>query len=316
MEDIKKALPGVKEGVSMAEYTTFKIGGKAKYFITVQTPEDLLKSVKAAKKFKLSFFIMCGGSNLLVSDRGYNGLIIKMDNNQVDVGGEIITAGAGAPLKAIVKLATDRCLTGLEWAEGIPGSLGGAVYGNVGAFGSTMAGNVKSVKVLDARKLAIKDIPAKACGFNNKDSIFKSNKDLIILSASLKVKPGNKEEIEKEVKRFSDYRKTNHPLDFPSAGCIFKNYAKKVTNKELLKKYPELNEFNKGSRIPTSYLIDKAGAKGKVVGGAQVSEKHANFIVNIGGAKANDVLKLIKVIKQKVKSKFKISLEEEVQYLK
>ncbi|MBU3934881.1 hypothetical protein KKC00_02900, partial [Patescibacteria group bacterium] len=134
-------------------------------------------------------------------------------------------------------------------------------------------------------------------------------------SVLLKLKKGDKKEIKKEIKRFLDYRKQNHPLEYPSAGCIFKNYDKKISDKKLLKKYPELIEFNKGSRIPTSYLIDKSGLKGMEMGKAKVSDKHANFIVNLGGAKAKDVVKLIKMIKQKVKSKFGIELEEEIQYL-
>lgn len=316
MEDIKKTLAGVKENVLMAEQTTFKIGGRAKYFFVAKNLEQLSKSIKTAKQLKLPFFIMCGGSNLLVSDNGYKGLVIKMGNDNIEVKNNNISADAGVLLKKVARLAANSSLTGLEWAEGIPGSIGGAVYGNVGAFGSTMAGNVKSVKVLDIKSLKINNFSRKDCRFNNKDSIFKTNKNLIILSVILEVKVGDKDEIAKEVKRFADYRKANHPLNFPSAGCIFKNYTKKITDKDLLKKYPELNEFNKGSRIPTSYLIEKAGVKGKKIGGAQVSEKHANFIINIGGAKSKDVLRLIKLIKEKVKRKFSIKLEEEVQYLK
>ncbi len=315
MIDIRKMLSGIKENVSIADRTTFKIGGRAKYFFTAKTPEQLVKSIKVAKQLRLPFFIMGEGSNLLVSDKGYKGMIIKMGNNGIKINNRSIIADAGVSLRTVVKLATDSVLTGLEWAEGIPGSVGAAVYGNVGAFGSTMANNIKSVRVLDIRSLKIKTLSQKDCRFNNKHSIFKVNKDLIILSVVLEVKPGEKNVITQEVKRFGDYRKANHPLSFPSAGCIFKNYTKKITNKNLLKKYPELNEFNKGSRIPTSYLIDKAGVKGKKIGGAQVSEKHANFIINTGGAKAEDVVKLIKVVKQKVKAKFNIKLEEEVQHL-
>lgn len=313
MEGIKKILPGVKENISMAGHTTFRIGGKTEYFFVAKNPAQLLKSIKIAQQFNLPFFVMGGGSNLLVSDKGYNGIIIKCQMSELKCQGDNkIYVDAGVPLKAVVKMASDSSLTGLEWAEGIPGSVGGAVNGNAGAFGSIMANNVKSVKVFDIEHLKIKNIIRKDCKFNNKGSIFRSNRNLIILSVVLKVKPGEREEILKEVKRFADYRKANHPLNFPSAGCIFKNYTKKITNKKLLKTYPELNEFNKGSRIPTSYLIDKAGAKGKIIGGAQISEKHANFIINIGGAKAEDVVRLIKLVKQKVKDKFSIKLEEEV----
>jgi UDP-N-acetylmuramate dehydrogenase len=296
-------------------HTTFKIGGPARYFFTAKSEKDIKAAIKAAKDNNLPFFILGGGTNLLVSNEGYEGLVIKVQNLSLKIKGYEIHADAGVHLSTIVNLAAKNLLTGIEWAAGIPGTVGGAVYGNAGAFGSTIAGNVKKVKALDVKNLKIREFSAKECRFNNKGSIFKENKNLIILSVLLKLKKGDKEEIHKEIKRFIDYRKNNHPLNFPSAGCFFKNYSKKITNKELLKKFPELIEFNKGSRIPTSYLIDKSGLKGKILGHAQISEKHANFIVNLGGAQAKDVLALVKLIKEKVYDKFRIKLEEEVQKL-
>ncbi len=313
--NIKDKLPGVKENVLMSSYTTFKIGGPARYFFTAKSEKDIKNSVKAAQEQKLPFFILGAGSNLLVSDKGYGGLVIKIQNTGLKAGNSDILADSGASLNAAVNLSAKKMLAGLEWAAGIPGTVGAAVYGNVGAFGSTMAGNIKKVKALDIKNFKIKEFSAKDCKFGNKGSIFKENKNLIIISVVLALKKGEKEEIRKEIKRFVEYRKNNHPLEMPSAGCFFKNHAKKIEDKELLKKFPELIEFNKGSRIPTSYLIDKAGVKGKIIGKAQVSLKHANFIVNLGGAKAEDVLALVKLIKEKVYEKFRINLEEEVQKL-
>ncbi|MBU2540149.1 UDP-N-acetylmuramate dehydrogenase [Patescibacteria group bacterium] len=316
MEDIKKILHGIKENVLMAGHTTFKIGGQAKFFFGAKNQKGLIKAIKAAKLFNLPFFILGSGSNILVSDKGYKGLVIKFQVSSFKFQKNKIIAGAGTKLRELVNTSTDKELTGLEWAVGIPGTVGAAVYGNVGAFGSSMADSVHSIKALDIKTLKIKTFSNKECRFGNKSSVFKKKKNLVILSVILELKKRDKEEIQKEIKRFSDYRKRNHPLNFPSAGCVFKNYAKKIKNKNLLKKFPELNEFNKGSRIPTSYLIDKCGLKGKVIGKAKISEKHANFIVNLGGAKTKDVVKLIKIIKKKIKEKFGIELKEEIQYLK
>ncbi len=315
MESLIEKLPGVKENILLSTQTTFKIGGPAKYFFKVKNEKDLIKAIKTARFFNLPFFLLGEGSNLLVSDNGYSGLVIKIKNQELKVKKIDILAEAGVSLKSVINFSVKESLTGMEWAEGIPGTVGAAVYGNVGAFGSTIAGNTKAVKVLDTKNLDIKNFTVKDCHFNNKESIFKQNKNLIILSVLLKLKKGDIREIQKEVKRFSEYRKLNHPLNLPSAGCIFKNYNKKIEDPKLLKKFPELIEFNKGSRIPTSYLIDKSGLKGKIIGKVQVSEKHANFIVNLGGAESKDVIKLISIIKSKVNKKFNIKLEEEIQYL-
>lgn len=314
--DIKTELPGVQENVLMSLHTTFKIGGPARYFFVAQSEQDIVKAIKTAKEANLLFFILGSGSNLLVSDEGYNGLIIEIRNSKLEIKNfNDIHAEAGLLLRALVDLAAENSLAGLEWAAGIPGTLGAAVYGNVSAFGTRMADIIENVKVLDTKSLGTKDISVKDCGFENKESIFKKNKNLIILSAVLKLEKGNEKEIKEQMKKHIDYRRERHPLDMPSAGCLFKNCETKIEDKEMLKNYPELAMFNSKNMIPTSYLIDKAGLKGKIIGRAQVSEKHANFVVNLGGAKAKDVLELSELIKKEVYKKFRIKLEEEVQKL-
>jgi UDP-N-acetylmuramate dehydrogenase len=311
--NLKSILPGVEENVPMSLYTTFKIGGPARYFFTAKSEGDLVKAIKAAKEANLPFFILGGGSNLLVADKGYAGLIIKNQTSKIEIQDSKIHAEAGLPLSKIVGLAAKNSLAGLEWAAGIPGTFGGAVYGNISAFGPRMADITESVKVLDTKSFKAEDIAGKDCGFNNKESIFKKNKNLIILSAVLKLKEGDEKEIREQMKKYTDYRRDRHPINMPSAGCLFKNCEGKIEDKKLLQEYPELAAFKDKSMIPTSYLIDKAGLKGKIMGKAQISEKHANFIVNLGGASAEDVLGLAKLIKEKVYAKFRIKLEEEVQ---
>jgi UDP-N-acetylmuramate dehydrogenase len=221
----------------------------------------------------------------------------------------------GMKLKEIVKFCLKEGLTGLEWAAGIPGTLGGAVYGNASAFGNSMSDLVEKVEVFDVQKEKIRTFEKKDCQFGLKESIFKKQKRYILISAVLKLKKGKKKEIKEKIKYHLDYREKNHPLNFPSAGSIFKNKKLKIKNKKLLKAFPKLREFNKKGEIPAGYLIEKSGLKGKRIGGAEISKKHANFIVNLGKAKAEDVLRLINLVKKEVKNKFGISLEEEIQYL-
>ena len=307
---------GSKKISLLSSYTTLKIGGGVKNLFFVHNHKELIAALKSCARLKLPFFILGEGSNILAADSGYKGVVIKIEGSKIQVEGEDITADAGVLVRNVVNVAQKNEFAGFEWATGIPGTMGAAVYGNIGAFGSTIAGNVKLVEALNAKTFKTKKLSSEECKFGNKESIFKKNKNLIILSVTISLKKGDPLDINKEIRRFSDYRRNNHPLELPSAGCIFKNYEKKITDQKLLEKYPELVEFNKGSRIPISYLIDKCGLKGKIIGKAQVSQKHANFIVNLGGAKASDVVKLIKMIKKKVKDKFNIKLIEEVQYLK
>ena len=317
---LAEELSGVQENVSLAKYTTFKIGGPARYFFIARAKEDLIKAIKWAKQKKLPFFILGGGSNVLFSDNGYKGIIIKTQNSKLKVQNytsklKTINAEAGTILNDLVKLSVEKSLTGLEWLAGIPGTVGGAIHGNAGAFWKTMADIIESVEVLDTNNLKIKNISAENCQFANKDSVFKHQKNLVILSAKIKLKKGNKKEIKEKIKEYLKYRRKNHPLNFFSAGCAFKNYIPEIKNQKLLKKFPELVEFGKKGRIPAAYLIEKCGLNDKKIGKAQFSEKHANFIINLGGAKASDVLKLIKLAKEKVKNKFGITLEEEIQYI-
>jgi len=252
-----------KKNVSLKNYTTFRIGGKAKYFFVAKTKDNLIEAIKTAKKKKLPFFILGDGSNLLVSDKGYKGLVIKF----------------GQPLSLYV-------FQGLEWATGIPGTVQGAVFGNAGAFGKSMKDVVKEVKVFDTKTEKIKNFKNKDCQFSYKNSIFRKKKNLIILSVEIKSKKSNP----KKIKEYFNYKKETQPLNFPSAGSVFRNPA----------------GFFAGE------LIDKCGLKGKRVGNVKISEKHANFIVNLGNGKAKDVIKLIKLIKNKVKKKFGVVLKEEI----
>jgi len=304
----------IEKNVSLKNFSTFKIGGKAKYFCKVKKREDLFEILKWAKKKKIPFFILGGGSNVLFSDKGFKGLVIKIEFQNFKFLNSKLFAEAGCPLMKLVLESVKRGKKGLEWAAGIPGTLGGAIVGNAGAFGKEMKDVVEKVEVLKIKKnkIEILNFQNKDCQFGYRESKFKREKDLLLLSATLKLKKGKKKILEKKIKEILKKRKEKYPLSFPSAGCIFKNVPLKNVPKKFQEVFKDKIQKKPILNLPAAIFIEKANLKGLKIGRAQVSKKHANFIVNLGEAKAKDVLELIKKIKKKVKEKFKVELEEEI----
>jgi len=288
-------MPNVKmsKNILLAPYTTFKIGGAVKCFCETRDSEEIIAVITMAKKKNLPFFILGGGSNVLVSDKGFDGLVIRIQNPKSKIQNSTIYADAGVLLSNLVADSIKTGLTGLEWAAGIPGTIGGAIRGNAGAFSGSMAEIVKTIKVFDVKSQKIKTLKNTDFKFGYRDSIFKKNKNLIILSVELELKKGDKEKSKKLIKEYLRKRQATQPLEFMSAGCIFKNPVGQSAG----------------------YLIEQCGLKGKKINGAMISEKHANFIINAGGAKAKDVINLINLCKEKVKEKFGIELQEEIEYV-
>lgn len=312
---IENLLPGVKKNIPLKDYTTFKIGGKSRYFFAAKGKKELIDAVKAAKKLKLQFFILGAGSNLLVSDKGFNGLIIKIENQEFKMENSKIVAGAGLGLNKLVGLSLKEGLGGLEWAAGIPGTVGGSLRGNAGAFGLSMQEVVLNVEALDAKSLKFKTYQTKNCQFGYRQSVFKKNNNLIIFSATFKLKKEEKAKIAKEIKGYLEYRKKRHPKD-PSAGSVFKNVKFTSLDAKLtLEKFPGLSQFRKKRSVPAAFLISECGLQGKRIGDVKISEKHTNFILNMGNGKAKDVLKLIKLAKKEVRIKFGVLLEEEIKVI-
>jgi UDP-N-acetylmuramate dehydrogenase len=287
-----------EKDIELAQYTTFKIGGKADYFYRAKSIDGLVESIKSAKKENLPFFILGNGSNTLISDSGFRGLVIKMEYNFIEKPTENeIIAGAGTLLSTLLFESIKYDLTSLEWAIGIPGTIGGAICGNAGAYGQSISNLIKSVEILDTENLKIENKDAEFCEFKYRESIFKNNNRYIILSAVFEFQKGNKEEIDKTIKAYILQRQEKNPLG-PSAGCVFKNIQKGE------------------EKISVGQLIEKCGLKGKILGGAQISDKHANFIVNINNAKCTDVLGLIDLAKKAVKSEQGFEIKEEIVILK
>lgn len=274
----------------MKAHTTFKIGGTADVFVTVNTIDELRIAVSACRENSIPLMILGKGSNLLVSDDGIEGAVIALDGEfkELTVDGNTITVGAGVSLSKLCTVALDNGLSGLEFAYGIPGTVGGAVYMNAGAYGGeTKDVCIEATYLTPDGKTGAYSIAE--LDFSYRHSIFKEN-DNIILFAKYKLASDDKEAIKARMDDFMNRRRTKQPLEYPSAGSVFKR--------------PE------GAFAGT--LIEQCGLKGKTVGGAQVSEKHAGFIINAGDATCDDVMNLVGLVQDTVKAQTGYALECEI----
>ena len=278
---------------AMSQHTTFKIGGPADYFLMPDKGEDVGRVIKICKEKEIPYFILGNGSNLLVSDEGYCGVIIQLYRNYggITVEGTDIRAGAGALLSQIASAAKNASLTGFEFAGGIPGTLGGAVVMNAGAYGGEMKDVLKEVTVMTEQG-EIMTIPAEKLEMGYRTSLVKKA-GYLVLEAVISLKVGDVEEIKAIMKDLTEKRVSKQPLEYPSAGSTFKR--------------PEGYFAGK--------LIMDAGLRGYQVGGAQVSEKHCGFVINKGNATAADVCGLMKDVQEKVQEQFGVTLEPEVKFL-
>ncbi len=296
----------IKENEPLSNHCTFRIGGLAKYFVVAKNVEEIREAIDFAEEKQLPFFVLGGGSNILFKDKGYGGVVIKISNLKSQISNQNIAVNAGAPFALLINKSVEAGLTGLEWGIGIPGTVGGGVAGNCGAYGNSMGEKIKEVTVL-TEDGEIKKYTKAECCFNYRTSKFKnSGSKEIILEIEFELARGNKEESQKKIKEILEARRGKVPTQ-PSAGSVFTNLlAKEVDTTKI----PP--EKIKGGKVPVGYLIEECGLRGKQIGGAQVSFMHANFIVNTGGAKASDVIGLINLCKTEVKNKFGIELEEEI----
>ena len=283
----------VKKDEPMKSHITFRVGGNADLYIKPETAEDIDFTVKCLKKNNIEFFIIGNGSNLIVQDKGIRGAVIQIYDNfsDVDVDGDVIYAKGGTLLSKVASIAMDNGLGGREFASGIPGSIGGAVYMNAGAYGGEMKDIVVSVDILDENG-NILTLSKDDMDFSYRKSIICNSKK-IILGCKLKLYTDEKENIKSKMSELSKQRKEKQPLEFPSAGSTFKR--------------PEGYFAGK--------LISDADLKGYSIGGAQVSEKHAGFIINKGNATSKDILDLIEHCQKVVFEKFGVKLEPEVKII-
>jgi UDP-N-acetylmuramate dehydrogenase len=310
----------IKKNVSLKKYTTFQIGGPAKFFVDVKNKKDLMSACEWAEKNKEKVFILSGGSNILVADSGFDGLVIKISNKTFKtVNDEFLACGAGLALKDCIKKAWQKGFQGMEDLYGVYGSVGGAVRGNAGAFEHEMADFVDHIEVFDLEKKEFLILEKEKLDFDYRTSLIKNNKNIIIFNIYLKLEEANGQEIKKAKKKAFDLliKRTNIHDPRPSAGSVFKN----ITDKKFdlfLEKNPKMDmpeTFRKKKFVAVGWLTENSDLKGFQIRGAKLSEKHGNFVVNFDGAKAEDVIELISVIKTKVRNKFGVELQEEIQYV-
>lgn len=295
MQTYKEVL--LKDGISFKEndplslHSTFRIGGKAKFFVMPSTEDQLAKAVSIAKCLGIRYYILGKGSNVIFPDEGFNGVVIStLSLNHVTVDGCKITAGAGTSFTELAIIAAKNSLTGLEFAYGIPGSLGGAVFMNAGAYDGEISFVLTKSRYLDSEKILFGEFVGEEHGFGYRESVYRSRPELIITGAVLTLARGNRDEIEAKMKDFITRRRDKQPLEYPSAGSSFKRYPGRYT----------------------AQMIDEAGLKGFSIGGAQVSEKHAGFIINKDNATAKDVRALSDHIKAKIFEIHGIHIENEM----
>ncbi|PLR77482.1 UDP-N-acetylenolpyruvoylglucosamine reductase [Bacillus sp. V3-13] len=284
----------VKKNEPLANHTTIKIGGPADLFIEPSSIDNLKKTMELIQKYKLHWRAIGRGSNLLVSDQGIEGAVIKLGSglDRLDIDGETVTAGAGVSLVAMAASISKKGLTGLEFAAGIPGSVGGAVYMNAGAHGSDISKILTKTHILFADG-TVGWLGVDEMEFSYRTSVLQKKRPGIVLEAVFQLAEGKREEIVRQLQKNKDYRKETQPWNYPCAGSIFRNPLPRYAGQ----------------------LIEDAGLKGHSIGGAKISDMHGNFIVNAGGATAEDVLALIQHVKDTIYDKYQVNLETEVEII-
>lgn len=286
---------GLRYDVTLAPYTTFGIGGRADLFYRAAGPEALVFAVRTAQNLKIRLFLLGGGSNVLVSDSGFEGLVIRNESKDIVVNRDNVTCQSGALLEDTVNRACKQGLSGLEFAAGIPGTVGGAVRGNAGAFGESVGDRLTKATILTTEG-DIKEVDRGYFQFGYRESRLKQTLD-VLLSATFQLTCGDKAEIEERIAGNLKKRKESLPSQEKSAGCFFKNVV--------------LN----GKKVSVGLLLDQAGAKRMGQGDAKVFAGHANILINTGSASAEDVRRLVSKLRRKIREKFGIKLEQEVVYI-
>lgn len=316
----------IQNNIPLAPLTTFKIGGPAKFFAVIKTLEELQAAVTWALDHKEKIFVLGGGANILIADAGLNGLVLRVQNTDFTVLKKenttaTVLAGAGLTFGQLVTKAAGANFGGLDFLGGLPGNLGGGIYGNAGWTDRSIGDFVESVTVVDQGTAETKIVAHHECNFVYRGSKFKTW-PVVIWEAMLKLPAIEKTEAMRAIADNTKKKLASQPTTFPCAGCIFQNVrlSQQPGNAILQKLISAEADSGKlrlvdAGILPSSWLIDRAGLKGKTFGGAQVSDKHANFIVNTGGATAAEVIELIGLMKKQVREKFGVELYEEVQLL-
>jgi len=302
-----------RKEVPLSQFSNYKIGGNARSFFDAKTVTEIKEALSVQKKEE-HLFILGGGTNILFADAGFDGLVLKPSLCEIAVDGNTIYAGAGVLIDTLLRVAEENSLSGLEWAGGLPGTFGGALRGNAGAFGGEIKDSVISIKSLQAKSLEEITRQCNDCKFRYRSSIFreKGNEE-IICGATLELTKGDRKKIRESTYEKVKYRNKHHPMEHPNIGSMFKNVPIEMVSSDFIRKIKHVIKIDPFPVIPAAYLISETGLKGVSYGGAMISPKHPNFIVNVLSACSEDVRALLALVRSEVFKKFSVLLEEEVQ---
>lgn len=302
-----------KENEPLARHLNIRIGGPALWFVEARNTQDLIDAVNMAQSVAVDYFVLGGGSNTLIADAGFAGLVIKVANRVAKIEGDRMFVEAGAISSAVARASADAGLRGFEWAVSLPGTIGGAVRGNAGCFGGETRDSVESVRVL--RRGTVVMLSNSELHFAYRHSLLKEiDNDDVVLDVVLKLSIGDRADALAQIEKTLVGRKTSQPLGASSAGCMFKNFewADDTQIAKLQRLYELPREFIERKRIPAGWIIEKLGLKGMSIGDAEISPQHGNFLLNKGHATAQDILSLVTKVEGQVSNEVGILLEEEV----
>lgn len=304
----------LKQNVPLAPYTAFGVGGRARYFVSVSDPVELVKAVCLAKEKNWPYYLVAGGSNIVFGDKPLRGLVIRYFNSRglIYCQGLTLTCETGVPLERLIKTAIGNGLAGLETLSGIPGTVGGAIVGNVGAYGQTISDCLTRVEVFDPETFRTCWFTRKQCRFAYRESIFKL-KNCLILGAEFKLAKSDKKTLIKKSREIIKIRSGKYDPSLRCPGSFFKNVLVEDISRRA-KKLIDQTKIRDG-KIPAGYLLEAAGAKGMRRGGIYVADFHGNLLINDGRGTYRDVVALVAELKKLVKEKFGIILEEEIKYM-
>jgi UDP-N-acetylmuramate dehydrogenase len=301
----------VSTDAPLARYTRFAIGGPADIYAETADVDSFIRALAVTRASGLDFMVIGGGTNLIVSDAGYRGIMLRFVARSIAAAGECVTVDAGAELQELVDFTAARGLKGLETLAGIPGSVGAAVYGNAGAYGHSISERVRLVRFFDSEQVS--ELDNAACEFHYRESIFKRRKDWIIFSTTLAMERSDTAQLQTTAGDIVKVRNEKFPVTMKCAGSIFKNLLLAELPPEVGTQVPAA--VIREGKVPAAWFLEQVGAKGMRCGDIHVAAYHANLIYNAGEGTAADLCALIAGLKQRVRDRYALELEEEVQYV-
>lgn len=301
----------IRRDVPLSQYTRFAIGGPAAVLVETDNADAFVQALDAAKSCSVPHVVIGGGTNLIVADAGFDGVVLRYTGKRIVQTSEVLRAEAGAMLQDVVDASIAAGLEGLQTMTGIPGGLGGAIYGNAGAYGHSIQELVEQVRWTDGR--GIHTFDTRACEFSYRESIFKRNKDWIVLSADLRFRSGNSEDLRRTATEIRRVRDEKYPPTMKCAGSIFKNLLFSQLPLKVQQEVPP--KLVREGKVPSAWFLEQADVKGIRIGDIQVATYHANLIYNDGAGTSADLVRVIARCKSRVRDRFGFELEEEVQYI-